>query len=151
LNTTKAEGSVKRLLGQRGISNYGPLDQARTAQIKSRKQRTDTQRLPHDHRLTHDFRGPRSNRIHSLQDRRPGATHPIIQSTPFINKWMPWIQSRETVCHRLIQTVYYPINDLGHVSSPPPDELRRRRPGLTADHRRTNLPLPIPYSKPNPG
>jgi hypothetical protein len=52
LNTSKAEGSFKRLPGRRGISNYGPLDQARTTQIKSRKQQTGTQRLPHDHRST---------------------------------------------------------------------------------------------------
>jgi hypothetical protein len=48
VNTNKIEGSFKRLSGRRGIDKYGPLDQARTAQIKSRKQRTGTQRLPCD-------------------------------------------------------------------------------------------------------
>ena len=82
---------------RRGMHGFWPPDRESRATIRSRY-----------HQPVHDDR-PR------IEDLRPGSTHPIFQSTPHINKWMPRIYSRETVSHRLIPTVQYEIHDIGVV------------------------------------
>jgi hypothetical protein len=79
------------------MHGFWPPDRESRATIRSRY-----------HQPVHDDR-PR------IEDLRPGSTHPIFQSTPHINKWMPRIYSRETVNHRLIPTVQYEIHDIGVV------------------------------------